>query len=208
MAQGSSLCQVRGGSRCCSRSGRAGGAHRGLMADVDGPGPDRFHGRVHVDNLPIWYVHRSLPAAAAGPVDEEPRRHGGPPVLRGERTRSLEPNRIAESLKAVAWGWVRPFLHRFGCTRLPRLRRVERKGIAPVANSMTSQKPFSSVRLPLGLNGEVLAPNNLPSTRPKALGLEERREFWPPSKSGCSPWREPVPDTVSPSTSSYCGRGR
>ena len=79
----------------------------------------------------------------------------------------MEPNRIAESLKAVAWGWVRPFLHRFGCTRLPRLRRVERKGIAPVANSMTSQKPFSSVRLPLGLNGEVLAPNNLPSTRPK-----------------------------------------
>ena len=36
---------------------------------------------------------------------------------------------------------------------------------------MTSQKPSPSVRLPLGLKGEALAPNlapnNLPSTRPK-----------------------------------------
>src|SRR4051812_22995363 len=36
------------------------------------------------------------------PVDEEPRRHGGPPVLRGERTRSLEPNRLTKSLKVRA----------------------------------------------------------------------------------------------------------
>jgi hypothetical protein len=96
------------------------------MADVDGPGPDRFHGRDDVDDLSIWHVHGSVPAAAAGPVDEEPRRDGGPPVLRGERTRSLEPNRLTKSLKAgaaplndwqqllrsprrVAWGWGRPF---------------------------------------------------------------------------------------------------
>src|SRR5215208_495005 len=44
------------------------------------------------------------PATAADPVDEEPRRHSGPPVLRGERTRSLEPNRVTERLKAVACG--------------------------------------------------------------------------------------------------------
>lgn len=34
-------------------------------------------------------------------------------------------------------------------------------------DSMIPQKPFPSVRLPLGPNGEVLTPNNLPSTRPK-----------------------------------------
>ena len=50
------------------------------------------------------------PATAADPVDEEPRRHSGPPVLRGERTRSLEPNRVTERLKAVACGWARSFL--------------------------------------------------------------------------------------------------
>jgi len=64
------------------------------LVDVDGLGPGRFPRRDYVDDLPIWHVHRSVPAAAAGPVDEEPRRHGGPPVLRGERTRGLEPNRV------------------------------------------------------------------------------------------------------------------
>jgi len=38
---------------------------------------------------------------------------------------------------------------------------------AEATDSMISQKPFPSVRLPLGPNGEVLTPNDLPSTRPK-----------------------------------------
>src|SRR4051794_1818318 len=96
------------------------------MADVDRPAPDRFHGRDDVDDLPIWHVHRSVPAPTARPVDEEPRRHGGPPVFCGEGARGLEADRVTESLKAgaaplndwqqplrsprrVAWGWAGPF---------------------------------------------------------------------------------------------------
>ena len=45
--------------------------------------------------------------------------------------------------------------------------RCNRGITAEVTDFMTSQKPSPSVRLPLGVNGEVVAPNDLPSTRPK-----------------------------------------
>ena len=71
---------------------------------------------------------------------------------------------------------------------------------------MTSQKPSPSVRLPLGLKGEVLAPNlapnNLPSTRPKRWVAGRKAEILAAVEVGLSLWSKPVPGTVSPLTSS------
>ena len=57
------------------------------------------HSRDHVGDVPVWDVRRGISPATAGPSGEEPRRDRWPSVLRGERTRGLEPNRPAKGLR-------------------------------------------------------------------------------------------------------------